>query len=354
MPDPSGNNLGILDQKRSSLLVFICIVSGEELCYCLVMKFLRRLCKGIIILCLLIGMLFFLIEYAGKYISWDGPLTIAATSASPSSSAGPAEPLVFDASTYPYYDQLNEVQKALYQEFYDNASSLNEMFLPQEDITSSDVETVFRCLFCDHPELFWLDTKYNYRSLSDSDRVISISLSYNETASDIDAAKQRFEHAGNEILVAAEQCSSAYEKEKYVHDALIEKTEYDVSASLNQSAYSALVNGRTVCAGYARSFQYLLQKLGIPCYYVIGTSEGQDHAWNIVLLDGAFYNVDLTWDDCASADDPYYFFNLDDAAFNEYHTRTSMSTLLPSCTSTLLAHKEDPQLYQYMRFSIPQ
>lgn len=51
-----------------------------------------------------------------------------------------------------------------------------------------------------------------------------------------------------------------------------------------------------MCAGYARSVQYFLERLGIPCIYVEGSTKGstEGHAWNIVLLDGQYYYVDAT------------------------------------------------------------
>ena len=72
----------------------------------------------------------------------------------------------------------------------------------------------------------------------------------------------------------------------YVHDRLISRISYSKAATMNQSAYSALVGGKTVCAGYARAFQYLMQKLGIPCYYCTGFA-GENHAWNIIKLSDA-------------------------------------------------------------------
>ncbi len=104
--------------------------------------------------------------------------------------------------------------------------------------------------------------------------------------------------------------------------------EYDENSDMNQSAYSALVLGRSVCAGYARSFQYLMQQLGIPCYYCTGTS-GEDHAWNIIKLDQTYYNVDVTWDDTNPA--TYDYFNKSDQEFANTHVRTSLSVYLPAC-----------------------
>lgn len=97
---------------------------------------------------------------------------------------------------------------------------------------------------------------------------------------------------------------------------------------MNQSAYSALVYGRTVCAGYARALQYLLQQFDIPCYYVTGYA-GENHAWNIVKLDDGYYNVDSTWDD--TNPNTYDYFNCSDDEYAKDHARRDLSVYLPPC-----------------------
>ena len=109
---------------------------------------------------------------------------------------------------------------------------------------------------------------------------------------------------------------------------------YNVSNSLNQSAYSALATGSSVCAGYARAFQMVCLQAGIPCYYITGTSKGENHAWNIVQINGAYYNVDLTWDDCiaeATGFSSYHYFNKNDLEFSFDHSRSPLSSQLMSC-----------------------
>ena len=97
---------------------------------------------------------------------------------------------------------------------------------------------------------------------------------------------------------------------------------------MNQSAYSALVEGKSVCAGYARAYQYLMQRLGIPCYYCTGFA-GEDHAWNIVGLDDGYYNVDVTWDDTPGGE--YDYFNKTDEDYADTHVRRDLSVNLPKC-----------------------
>lgn len=140
--------------------------------------------------------------------------------------------------------------------------------------------------------------------------------------------KQEFENSANNIIQGTTDLDSDYDKEVYIHDTLISKIEYNLSAPLNQSAYSALVSGQTVCAGYARAYQYLMQKIGIPCYYCMGFA-GEKHVWNIVSLDDEYYNVDTTWDD--TNPNTYDYFNKSDRDYNSSHMREDLSIYLPAC-----------------------
>ncbi len=235
--------------------------------------------------------------------------------------------LTFDAESYPYYAMLEPDMQQIYSQIYANAMSLTASFTPVTPVSVSQVKTVFEAVYNDHPELFWLDTGYSCKYLR-SGRCAEITLKFNETADNLEEAGVAFREAAGGITAHAQTLENAFEKEKYVHDALMELAEYDLAAPMNQSAYSALVGGRSVCAGYARAFQYMMQQLGIPCYYCTGYA-GEDHAWNIVKLDGAYYNVDVTWDD--TEDSNYNYFNKSDSEYASTHRRTGLSVYLPAC-----------------------
>ncbi len=237
----------------------------------------------------------------------------------------------FDTTFYPYYGMLNESEQNVYSQVYANAVEKSSSFVPVSEISVSELVDVMEAVYSDHPELFYLSTKYGYIYTSDK-TVAQITLSFNSLADNIAASKNSFNSAALLIINEAQDFSSDYEKEKYVHDAIAELTTYDENASLSQSAYSALVSGTSVCAGYSRAFQYIMTQLGIPTYFVSGTATG-NHAWNIVCLDGEYYNVDLTWDDQESGV-IYNYFNLSDTDFSSTHTRTNLALNLPSCNGT--------------------
>lgn len=239
------------------------------------------------------------------------------------------ENLTFDTLTYPYYGILKESIQPVYRQIYANAMQMEDSFSPVVSVNVNELKNVFEAVYNDHPEIFWLETGYSCKYLQNG-RCIEITLQYNNLAENLQEEKQRFEAQAESILSRARTLGSDSEKEKYVHDALMEKADYDTGADINQSAYSALVNGKTVCAGYARAFQYLIQQLNIPCYYCTGYS-GEDHAWNIIRLGQEYYNVDVTWDDTNPA--TYNYYNKSDSEFADTHVRRSLSVYLPACNA---------------------
>lgn len=235
--------------------------------------------------------------------------------------------LEFDAVYYPYYAMLDERGKHVYRQIYANASELYPAFSPVESVTAGELKNIFSAVFNDHPELFWLETAYAGKYVR-SGQCVEIDLRFNRTAQNLETAKAYFTENADQIIAGAQNFSENYEKERFVHDALLDRISYNLGSEMNQSAYSALVNGQTVCAGYARAFQYILQQLGIPCYYCTGYA-GESHAWNIVALDDGYYNVDTTWDDTGSGN--YDYFNKTDEDYAGNHIRQELSVYLPPC-----------------------
>lgn len=234
--------------------------------------------------------------------------------------------LSFDPVLYPYYHMLEPKGQHLYRQIFANASAMNAEFVPIEAVPVSEIKDVVMAVYNDHPELFWLNTVFVCKY--DKNRICAeLGLEFNMTQEERAEASTDFYNTANSLLTEVEHLG-IYEKERWLHDLLNDRIEYDKSADMNQSAYSALVEGKSVCAGYARAYQYLMQRLGIPCYYCTGYA-GTDHAWNIVALDDGYYNVDLTWDDTPGGE--YDYFNKTDQEYAATHVRQDLSVNLPQC-----------------------
>lgn len=170
-----------------------------------------------------------------------------------------------------------------------------------EGLTEKDLELVFNCVCMDHPELFYVEG-YSYVTHVVGESVVGYVFS-GSYGIDKDTALQR----EKEIKQAAKNMLAGlpdegknlddYEKIKYVYEKLILETEYSLDAPDNQTIYSALVGKESVCQGYSKAMQYLLNELGVECTLVQGVAQGQPHGWNLVKADGEYYYVDVTWGD---------------------------------------------------------
>lgn len=101
---------------------------------------------------------------------------------------------------------------------------------------------------------------------------------------------------------------SQVEKELAVNDWMVFNAQYDPAELTNgpvgtpdpdnANPYGFLVNGLGICLGYSNTFQLFMDALGIPCLTVHGSAHGgEEHAWNLVELEGDWYAVDVTWND---------------------------------------------------------
>lgn len=137
---------------------------------------------------------------------------------------------------------------------------------------------------------------------------------------------------------------SDYEKVKAVHDYLVLQCEYTGGFP---SIYDALFNGKTICVGYAGTFFRIMNKLNIPVQYVCG----EDHAWNLVQLDGEWYNIDVTWDDAGGNNVSYEYFLKTDKEFNhETKGATAKKSLEPTGKSAQENYElftNRPAIYYY-------
>lgn len=208
------------------------------------------------------------------------------------------------------------------------------------DPTPADMEAAFRemgrasqsaldAFFTDHPDVFWF---------VDSPPECSVYIS---RAFDSDLGKYVFtiyrakytvgesptygtgEQLGATISALKEAVASVpvagvnrYEKVRVMHDYLAEQITYDHGEPKQPWSYEAtgaLLNGLSVCEGYAESMKLLCDYYGIPCILVRGYAGFGGalgfHMWNAVQMeDGKWYLVDITWDDQEDRGTYYDFF----------------------------------------------
>lgn len=236
---------------------------------------------------------------------------------------------------------LNDAEKALYDKLYATIDNFKQKVnLAEYGITKDLLLKIYNIYRNDSPEHYWIENiRYTYNS---NKIVTDVTLGYNVTLSEKKVLDTKIGAAVNQALQGLNSGASEYDKIKHLHDYIVLRTEYGLSSKHNQNIVSVLVDKISVCAGYSKTMQYLLNKVGIECLWIEGTSDGMGHAWNIVKIGGKYYNLDVTWDDpIMSKSMDYYenfisyeFFLVTDAQLSKTHKRDSSSIPLPICNNT--------------------
>ena len=98
----------------------------------------------------------------------------------------------------------------------------------------------------------------------------------------------------------------SYQKIKYIYDDVITHCKYNEQAKYNQEIISVLINHQSVCSGYAKTMQYLLNQLHFKAIFLTGkTIKGRKdkHAINMIKYDNDYYYIDATWGDLVLDDE---------------------------------------------------
>ena len=226
-----------------------------------------------------------------------------------------------------YFEQLSNKEKHAYNAILSAVSDFpNAIEIPA--LTKEEMERMYTAVLLDNPELFFLD---NASTMRQSNKRTYFYPTYRMNAEDYAAMRSRCSTVAAQILEEAREQSSAFARERVVHDRLIAGCRYTDSKAnpYKSTLYGVLVGGGASCEGYAKAAKYLLDQLDIPCYVVLGDStppgsNTQSHMWDIVKLEGTYYHLDLTWDDpiIESGGDVirYSFFNITDEQIRKTHS----------------------------------
>ena len=161
--------------------------------------------------------------------------------------------------------------------------------------SKDEVSAAMASIIYSSPELFYLKAGYSLSTLGDE--VQSLTPTYTCGSAELTAQRAAYEAALADIVAGAPITGSDFDKLLYLHDYFIENYTYDYSYTI-RDAYTFFTQKTGVCQAYMLGLIAAARELGIASKPV--TSDVMTHAWNLVLLDGSWYHVDLTWDDSNS------------------------------------------------------
>lgn len=189
------------------------------------------------------------------------------------------------------------------------------------DATPNEILDAFAEMFNTNPVMANLDGTID--CAYEGDKAVSITVGYENTQISAAASQQAVETAVENIVAEAKEMDTKIEQAKFVHDYLVAHTEYDYTYTAD-TAYDLVVNGKGTCSAYALVYKDAMDKLGIDCTVVI--DDDKSHAWNQIVVDGKWYNVDVTWDVNYSRDgvsDYTFFMKSDDFFKTNQHNNWS-------------------------------
>ncbi|MCR5591519.1 MAG: hypothetical protein K6F73_08290 [Lachnospiraceae bacterium] len=306
------------------------------------------------------------------------------------SASDDTEIAAYDFDNCLFYDSMSEEDREIYRIFYDLVMHKDEsgysrtltMDYYEFERRSGQFSLIYHAMQRDHPEFFFLETsKGRQISMKGLRTSVLSTVTFRLGPGDPDENEliENFESAADEFMSDIDLSAPEEDIELQIHDKLIDMVAYDHDligrsgddTDLGYTAYGALVadsegrRNRAVCGGYASAFQYLLGRAGICAAYVSGyadsesgsLSEQGSHAWNIVRLDGEWYEVDCCWDDMDPMPDdpdaalyavmkyeqPQYFY----ATHHWYNRTTDEMMQLPEDDRTVIRIQDGSQLYDF-------
>lgn len=209
----------------------------------------------------------------------------------------------------------------------DGYYEIAELRFSQYGLTGNEAAGVWHTVFLEYPEFFWWGNSLLLGSRSMS---LLIDPLYAE-ASERKSAQTAIEDMANACDGYLDGTTSTVEIALTVHDYVTGLIEYAYESDKvtpeseiwAHNIAGGAQYGKGVCESYAKTYDYLCGLFGLSCItvagYAVQDGESFGHAWNVVEIDGGWYNVDATWNDLDAATLSREWFGTDPAVFAERH-----------------------------------
>ncbi len=174
-------------------------------------------------------------------------------------------------------------------------------------------------------------TKYNSKN-TQGDKVYIDSATFTVTYREDPMVDEQVDNFANDwVNKNINAYDSDLEKTQKIHDFIVTQNQYNRGDSKDMSGgfsiyhpASILYGNGGVCNAYATLFDKLATKSGLDIRYATGYSKktGEPHIWNMVKVDGNWYNIDATWDDPTITFNEGYVENLGDFIIYDYFLKS--------------------------------
>ncbi len=212
------------------------------------------------------------------------------------------------------YDELTQIIIDFMIECDDLIVSEEDYLFLQYDVfdyklLKTQVYEVLEAVIYDNPIFYFISKSSATNKYTTSDYIANLFLYVDEDYNDSDI---RYNYNClivdyfNECTILIEYAETDLEKALLIHDKIINEVDYNYN--FDGSCYNILgvvAKEGPVCESYSETYFMLLNFYDIPCYLVTGVAyvnnRSENHAWNLIQIDGLWYGVDLTWNDSGAS-----------------------------------------------------
>lgn len=153
-----------------------------------------------------------------------------------------------------FYSKLDNSGKKVYEKILDGWLNYKESITISGFNGKVDYKDIFRYVYDDNPELFYIDFNRVSVMFAPFSSIVSMKMLYPKSR-----CEQIKQDIADVVLKVERLCKPGVDKERVVHDYLVQNVSYstDLYATDAHNIKRALIDGSAVCEGYARAFTIL-------------------------------------------------------------------------------------------------
>ena len=239
-----------------------------------------------------------------------------------------------------YYNSLTTRERAACDELRIAIESLQTEVQFNKILSSEEINHVLYAINYDWPEYYYFYWVEKIELYSDK---MSFILKYQYPIKDIPRRNKMIQAKIQESLQKAKEANiqGDFVKSVWIHNHISKLTTYDYGSYEERTSERRQKEAHTiagvfcrntaVCEGIAKAYKLLCDYLGVECILVVGMAgnepskvlENQDHAWNMIKINGKYGHVDVTWDMRSSRISNQYcydYFGVSDKVFSVNHS----------------------------------
>ena len=230
-----------------------------------------------------------------------------------------------------YYNMMSVEEQWIYRTLYEGFMHYEDSFNVYKCDTGQ-LAKIYEKVLLDHPELFYIrEIVIETKCLIEG---YLIRPTYKFSQNEVKDINGAVYGQIRDILI---QCNGKTEQEKelIIHDFIIRNVTYkDAEDTNSHEMLGVFLYGIGVCEGISKAFKYLCDLVGLKTGIVVGKTKGEAvaHAWNMIMLEGNWYNIDVTFNanlSTKAGEIRYDYYNVADAELTDRCTYE----VVPTCNT---------------------